>query len=486
MLTSVDFDLNPGEVHALIGENGAGKSTLLKIIDGIYTSEEGAIKIDNELVHISSALMAQEYGIALIHQEPLIFPDLTVAENIAIGKYPTNKYLPIVKWKQINDWARKSLELLDVKVDVKTRAGDLSTGQRRMLEIAEAFYGKARILLMDEPTAALTPNEVEHLFKIIRQLKDQGTSIVFVSHRLEEIIEIADRITILRDGKVVGQRLPKNTTIDEIISLMVGRELFITKRNIKKKIGPPVLEVENISSKGLFEDITFTIKEGEILGFSGLVGAGRTELAQALFGVNPIHSGKIKINGKLVNIKSPQMAIDLGLAYMSEDRQGEGLLMSFSVKNNMTIAILKSISKRGWVRDNVENTISEEYVKKLRIILRKIKQPIRELSGGNQQKVILSRWLIAKSKILILDEPTHGIDVGAKAEVHKLMYQLTENEVAILMISSEMPEILAMSDRIIVMKKGRISAHFEHSEATSEKIMAAMIGAAKVTKKVLS
>lgn len=480
VLTSVDFDLHPGEIHGLIGENGAGKSTLLKIISGVHLPEEGSISIDNKPVNINSSQKAQELGIALIHQEPLIFPDLDVAENIAVGRYPTNSFLSSISWSSIYRNAKEVLDLLEMSVNVRARAGDLSTGQRRIIEIAEAISGKARILLMDEPTSALAPSEVDHLFKIMKQLTDRGTAIVFVSHRLEEVITITDRITVLRDGKAVGRCFTKETNIDNLISLMVGRELSMAPENIEPNIGKPVLEVKNVSCRGIFTNISFSIHAGEIVGLAGLVGAGRSEMAQALFGAIPIESGQVYLMGKPVQIKSPRIAINLGLAYVSEDRQNEGLLMSSSVSNNMIIAILRRISKGGWINTNFERKVALEYKDKLRIRLRNVNQPIRELSGGNQQKVVLARWLLAKSKVLILDEPTHGIDVGAKVEVHRLMRDLANQGVAILMISSEMPEILAMSDRVVVMMKGRVTAQFKRAEATAEKILAAAVGHIKV------
>jgi rhamnose transport system ATP-binding protein len=366
------------------------------------------------------------------------------------------------------------LQSLGVQLDPHRKVRGLSIADQQMVEMAGALSQDAKILLMDEPTAALTPNEVDELFKNMRKLRDQGTAIVFISHRLEEIFQICDRITVLRDGELVGVREPADASIDQIIRMMVGRPLstLFAKGN-GHEVGAPILEVEGLSRTMKFEDISFQVRAGEIVGIAGLVGSGRTEVARALFGALDIDRGIVRLEGKEVKINHPREALAKGLIYLPEDRQHHALLMPMSVTNNMTLTILSRLAKGGWLRDRSERAVTQEYVDKLRINLRDISQPVSELSGGNQQKVVLSKWLLAQPKVMILDEPTRGIDIGAKSEVHRLMGELANQGIGILMISSELPEILAMSDRIIVMREGRITGLFDKSEATAERIMAA-------------
>jgi rhamnose transport system ATP-binding protein len=477
VLKNVDFTIYPGEIHGLIGENGAGKSTLAKIIAGIHQPKDGTIELNGSVVEIPSPHVATELGIALIHQEPLTFPELDVAENIFIGRQPTNKRLRSVDWSEMHQRSKEILEALGVNLDPRRKVRGLSIADQQMVEMAGALSQDARVLLMDEPTAALTPNEVKDLFTIMCKLRDQGTAIVFISHRLEEIFEICDRITILRDGELVGVREPATTSVDQIIRLMVGRELStLFQKGNGHEPGRILLDVEALSRSMKFSDVSFQVRAGEIVGVAGLVGSGRTEVARALFGTLDIDSGTVKFDGKIVNIRHPRQALSLGLIYLPEDRQHHGLLMPMSVVQNTTLTVLKQISRRGWLRDRDERELTKNYVQKLRIVLRDIGQPVRELSGGNQQKVVLSKWLSAGPKVMILDEPTRGIDIGAKSEVHRLMGELAASGIAILMISSELPEILAMSDRIIVMREGRITGRFDQSGATAEQIMAAATG----------
>ncbi len=476
VLKGVSIELHAGEVLGLIGENGAGKSTLAKIIAGVYRAREGRIEIDGTEVHVQSPHVASTLGIALIHQEPLTFPDLDIAENIFIGHQPTQAGR--VDWVTTYRRAGEILASLGVKLDPRTKVRGLSIADQQMVEMAAALSQDARILLMDEPTAALTPSEVADLFTIIRRLRDQGTAVVFVSHRLEEVFDICDRITVLRDGEFVGERDAKTTSVDEIIRMMVGRPLsaLFERPAVLQRGEAPLLEVQHLSRAMKFEDISFNVRAGEIVGMAGLVGSGRTEVARALFGTLVPDSGEIRINGAVVKIRNPQDAMARGLIYLPEDRQNHGLLMPMSISQNMTLPVLKRLAPHGWLHAAVERQVALQYAEKLRIVLRSVNQPVRELSGGNQQKVVISKWLLVEPKIMVLDEPTRGIDIGAKAEVHRLMGELASQGMAILMISSELPEVLAMSDRVLVMREGRLVAQFDREQANSERIMAAATG----------
>ncbi len=477
VLKDIDFTIYPGEVHGLVGENGAGKSTLAKIIAGVHRPRAGTIELGGRVVEIPSPHAATALGIALIHQEPLTFPELDIAENIFIGRQPVARGVPRVDWAHMYQRSGEILASLGVELDPRSKVRGLSIADQQMVEMAGALSQDAKILLMDEPTAALTPNEVADLFAIMRKLRDQGTAIVFISHRLEEIFEICDRVTVLRDGELVGMRRPSETAVDEIIRMMVGRPLSaLFEKGDGHSIGQPMLEVQGLSRTMKFEDISFEVRAGEIVGMAGLVGSGRTDVARALFGALDIDRGTVRLNGQEVHIRHPREALAQGLIYLPEDRQHHGLLMPMSVTQNMTLSVLERLSNRGWLRDQLERASTREYVDKLRIALRDISQPVRELSGGNQQKVVLSKWLLAMPRVMILDEPTRGIDIGAKSEVHRLMGELASQGMAILMISSELPEILAMSDRILVMREGRITGVFDKATATAESIMAAATG----------
>ncbi len=477
VLRDIDFEIYPGEVHGLVGENGAGKSTLLKNIAGVHVPKAGEIRLNGEVVHIPNPQVATVLQIALIHQEPLTFPDLDVAENIFIGRQPMKSGLRRLDWATMYTRSAEILDSLSVKLDPREKVRGLSIADQQMVEMAGALSQDAKILLMDEPTAALTPSEVDDLFSIIRLLRDQGTAIVFISHRLEEIFDICDRITVLRDGELIGHMLADEVSVDEIIRMMVGRPLStLFEKSESEEFGEPVLEVENLTRALKFEDISFDVRAGEIVGMAGLVGAGRTDVARALFGTLEIDSGTIRINGQEVKIGRPRDALKQGMIYVPEDRKKNGLLMPMSVTKNMTLAVLERLSRRGLLREKLEEQSAQEYIEKLNIVLRDSSQPVIELSGGNQQKIVLSRSLMANPKVMLLDEPTRGIDIGAKAEVHRLMSELAAQGIAILMISSELPEILAMSDRIIVMREGRISGRFDKEEATAERVIAAAAG----------
>jgi ABC-type sugar transport system ATPase subunit/ribose/xylose/arabinose/galactoside ABC-type transport system permease subunit len=476
VLDGVDFDLLPGEVHALLGENGAGKSTLLKILAGVHRPDDGEVFVDDQPVHLHSPHDAQRLGIALIHQEPLTFPDLDVAENIYSGHAAPRNALGLLDRRAMLTGAKEVLAQLGVKINPRAKLRGLSIADQQMVELAAALSQRARVLLMDEPTAALTPGEVADLFRIVRRLRGAGTAIVFISHRLEEVFELADRITVLRDGQFVATRERTDTSPQQVIAMMVGRDLGKLYEKEKLPLGSPRLTVKDLSSPGRFADISFNVRAGEIVGLAGLVGAGRTDVAQAIFGALPLSGGQVEIDGKPVTIASPRQAIDRGLAYVPEDRQHDGLLLPFSIANNTTLANLAESSCFGWLRRRREREIANRWRERLAIRLRSIAQPARELSGGNQQKVVLGKWLHADPQVLILDEPTRGIDIGAKAEVHKLMVELARQGKSILMISSDLPEVLAMSDRVLVMREGRLTGEFTRAEATQERIMSAATG----------
>jgi rhamnose transport system ATP-binding protein len=471
-LRGVQFDLYPGEVHALLGENGAGKSTLVKVMTGVHQPDGGEIILNGAQVHFSNALESRQAGIAAIYQELSLFPDLDVAENIFAGRQPITTGGRI-DWRSLYSQANHLLDTLGVHLDLKQKARNLSIAQQQMVEIARALSVNARILIMDEPTSSLTLNEVADLFRIVRHLREEGTAIVFISHRLEELFELADRVTVLRDGAYVDTRPMSGVTRDELIRLMVGRTITNLFPKQEVQAGEVVLKVENLTRNGVFQDVSFELHKGEILGVAGLIGAGRTDVANAIFGINPPNSGSIQIEGREVSIQSPHHAIELGLAYVPEDRQKHGLIPPMSINANISLPMLVNYAWHGWLRDKIERKTSFDAALQMDVRANSIWQKARELSGGNQQKVVLAKWLSTHPRILILDEPTRGIDVGTKAAVHALMSKLAAEGKAILMISSELPEVLGMSDRIIVMHEGRVTGLFTRAEATQEKIMSA-------------
>jgi rhamnose transport system ATP-binding protein len=472
VLHEVSFALRPGEVHALLGENGAGKSTLVKIITGVHHPDKGEILLNSEPVHFSDARESRQAGIAAIYQELSLFPDLDVAENIFAGRQPVTAS-GRVDWRKLYAEAGKLLDSLGVKLDLKEKARNLSIAQQQMVEIARAFSINARILIMDEPTSSLTLREVDDLFRLVRRLRADGTAIIFISHRLEELFTLADRVTILRDGSYVDTRLMKDVTRDDLIRMMVGRTItnLFPKQDVQA--GDVVLKVEHLTRAGFFSDVSFELRRGEILGMAGLVGAGRTNVAQAIFGVEPATEGRIAVEGRAVAITSSQQAIELGLAYVPENRQLHGLIPAMDITSNISLPMLRHYARMGWLQDKPERTSSYDAACQMEVRANHIWQLARELSGGNQQKVVLAKWLSTKPRILILDEPTRGIDVGTKAAVHALMSKLAAEGMAILMISSELPEILGMSDRVIVMREGRMTGSFSRAEATQEKIISA-------------
>lgn len=469
-LDSVNFEVERGEIHALVGENGAGKSTLLKILAGAITMDKGEILLEGKPVRFSSPLDAINMGIAVIYQEFNLVPYLSAGENIFLGREP-RKFNGFVDFKTLHAKAQAILDRIGANFSSREIVSNLSVAQQQMTEIAKALSQNARIIAMDEPTSALTDREVEHLFEIARSLKQEGVAIIFVSHRLEEIFQIADRITVLRDGKYVGTKRVEETNRDEVITMMVGREI---KEKIPKrpaKIGEEILRVEGLTRKGVFSDISFTLHKGEVLGLAGLVGSGRTEIARAIFGADPIDAGKIYLEGKEVRIRNPQDAIRLGIGLLTEDRKRYGLVLPMTVRENTTLANLMEVAIRGFINFPKERAVAKKYVEELSIKTPSIEQIARNLSGGTQQKLVLAKWLFTKSKVLIFDEPTRGIDVGAKVEIYELMNQLAERGVGIIMISSELPEVLGMSDRILVIHEGKIAGELKREEATQEKIM---------------
>ena len=474
-LRGVDLALFPGEVHALVGENGAGKSTLVKMLAGVHTPDTGVLKFEGEEITLRSPAQAQHLGIAVIHQHPTLFPDLDVAENIFMGRHPTGQ-LGRVNWRQMYREVDQLLAPLHVQFSASTPVRSLSVADQQLVEIAKALSMQARVLVMDEPTASLSTREVKELFAVVQQLRERGGAILFISHRLEEVFELADRVTVFRDGTRVVTAMASELTTEQTVQYMVGRELDSLFPKEQAEVGAVVLEVRNLTRAGTFRDVSFQVHRGEILGFSGLVGAGRTEVARVLFGIDRADAGEILINGKPVRIDSPPTAMHYGIAYVPEDRQQHGLILDFGISRNMTLPILRQISKLTLVDRKRERDIATEYSQRLQVKSAGIDQLTQALSGGNQQKVVIGKWLATRPSLLILDEPTRGVDIGAKAEVHRIISHLAAEGMAIILISSELPEILGMSDRILVMHEGRVTGEFDRSEADQEKVMFAATG----------
>ena len=474
VLSDIDLDLKRGEIHALLGENGAGKSTFAKIIAGVHRPTRGALTLNGKAVEIASPIVAQKLGITLIHQEPISFPDLSVAENLVLGRDPGSA-LTRVPWAQMTRDARRLMDLLGVSIDVGKPMRGLSIADQQMVEIARALASDSRLIIMDEPTAPLTPKEVATLFAIARRLRDEGRTIIFISHRLEEVRALCDRVTIFREGGKVATDTIANLSDSDIIRLMIGRPVkeYMHKQGVA--IGDVALQVANLSLPGVFRDISFEVRKGEIVGLGGLVGAGRTDVARAIFGIARAASGTIEVNGKPAIINGPTDAIALGLSFVPEDRAQAGIFRTLPVAQNITAAVPTRIAPRGFIRRAVEKSLASDSVAKLRIRLATLRQPIGELSGGNQQKAILARWLLTDPSILILDEPTRGIDIGVKAEFYDMIGELAAGGRAILLISSELPELLALCDRVLVMSEGRLTANLPRGLATQETIMQAAV-----------
>ncbi|MEK4221981.1 sugar ABC transporter ATP-binding protein [Bacillus sp. FSL W8-0116] len=475
VLDGVYFTLEPGEVHALMGENGAGKSTLMNILTGLHKEDNGKIVIDGKETDFQSPKEAEDAGIMFIHQELNIWPEMTVLENLFIGKEATNK-LGILNTKKMKALAKDIFKRLGMTLPLEQEAGLCSVGEQQMIEIAKALMTDAKVIIMDEPTSALTDREIQRLFQLMESLKKDGVSIVYISHRMEEIFTICDRITIMRDGKTVHTSPIKETNFDEVVKKMVGRELKDRFPERRPKPGKIVFEVKNLTRKGYFENIHFSLRSGEILGISGLMGAGRTEIMRSLFGIDPLDEGEIFIDGQKVTIKNPYDAVRKHMAFATENRKEEGLILDFSIRENISLPNLFSLAPKGIVQSDEEEKFVDMMSKRLKIKTSSIEEAAGNLSGGNQQKVVIAKWIGIGPKVLILDEPTRGIDVGAKREIYQLMNELTDRGMGIIMISSELPEILGMSDRILVIHEGKIAGELQGKEADQETIMTLATG----------
>ena len=499
-LCDVAFELLPGEVHALVGENGAGKSTLVKIITGAHQPDAGTMEFAGEAVAGLDPQRARALGIAAIYQQPALFPDLSVAENIAFGLEPAC-FWRRVRWQVRRERAAQVLELVGAHIDPDVEAGRLTMPQQQLVEIAKAISVEARVLILDEPTSSLSDSETEHLFSVIRRLKSNGVGMIYISHRLDELPQIADRVTAFRDGRLVGTARVADTSRSELIRMMVGRDLsaVFPKTNISvaelarvqraaddlnsgessdcQESLPPLLDVHGLSCRAEgVQEINLSVRAGEIVGLAGLVGAGRTELARVLFGLSPADGGTIEFHGRRVAVDSPQTATELGIAYVPEDRRRHGVILELSVAANASLARLPSLSRWGLLDFGAERRLSREFVDRLSVKTPSLDAPVGQLSGGNQQKVALARWLATNPSLLILDEPTQGIDIGSKAEIHRLMCELADRGLGILMISSDLPEVLGMSDRIAVMHAGTISGELTRADATQERVLELALG----------
>ena len=472
----MSLDLLPGEVHALVGENGAGKSTLVKILAGVHQPDSGTIWLDGEPTQIHGPAQSRSLGIAVVHQEPRLFPDLTVAENVFIGHAPSTR-LGTIDWGAMRRAAQALFDELDVQLDVGAPVRGLSMADQQLIEIAKSLSVDARVLILDEPTASLSAHEVSRLFAIVRQLRDRGVSVLFVSHRLDEVFELCDRATVFRDGRHVITTSTRELTTADLVRHMVGRAVSLFPK-VEAPTGDVLLEVSDLTRTGAFRDVSFAVRAGEILGFAGLVGAGRTEVARVLFGVDQPDGGEIRLDGSPVSFGSPSAAMHAGIAYLPEDRHQEGLVLDFSIAQNVTLPILPRLFPRFLLRSSIERKVARDYTQQFNVRMTGVDQLVGALSGGNQQKVVLAKWLASKPRVLILDEPTRGIDIGAKVEVHRIISELAASGLGIILISSDLPEVLAMSDRILVLHEGRITAEIPRDRATEERVMFAATGSA--------
>ncbi|WP_035097832.1 sugar ABC transporter ATP-binding protein [Anoxybacteroides tepidamans] len=476
VLDGVDLEVCAGEVHALMGENGAGKSTLMKILTGMYERDAGTISINGQEAHYRHPKEAERDGIVFIHQELSMIPTLTVAENIFLGREQTIGRTGIIRRKRMEEEAAIYLRKLGIEISPSEMAGKLSVGKQQIIEIARALSKDAKCLIMDEPTAALTDREIQTLFEVIETLKRQGVAIIYISHRMEEIFKICDRISVLRDGRFIGTKQVAETTFDEIVHMMVGRQIGERFPKRQAHIGEEVLRVEQMTQKGVFENVSFSVRSGEVLGVAGLMGAGRTEIMEALFGVRKMDEGTIYIENRPVKITSPRQAIKHGMAFITEDRKMKGLVLHMNVRENLTLPKSKELASAGVIRQNKESELVQALINRLNIKTASPALPVKALSGGNQQKVVFGKWLAMNPRILILDEPTRGVDVGAKKEIYEIMNELTAQGVAIIMVSSELPEILGMSDRIMVVHEGKVTAILDNNGVDQETIMRAATG----------
>jgi rhamnose transport system ATP-binding protein len=474
-LSDVSFAIRPASVHALVGENGAGKSTLVKILTGVVHPDGGEVLVTGEPQRIADPQTAHRLGIVAMYQEPTVFPDLTVAENVFAGRQPRGR-LGTVDWSAMKASVARLLDGLGVDFGPETPVRGLGVADRQLLEIAKALSSSARLLIMDEPTAALSPHEVDNLFANVRRLRERGVAIVFISHRLEEVSAIADAVTVLRDGRHVATRPASELPHGEIVRLMVGRSLDALFPKEEAEIGDVVLRAQKLSRRGVFSNVSFELRRGEIVGLAGFVGSGRTEVARAIFGIDRLDGGELWIEGRRFRPRSPRAALRRGLAYLSEDRLQQGLVQPMSVSENASLAVLPELTPGGLLRPRRERALARRFMDELRIKATSPAQVVRSLSGGNQQKVVLAKWLAAEPRILILDEPTHGVDVGTKADVHRTISHLASQGLTILLISSELLEVLGMSDRVLVMREGLLVAELDRSEATEERIIQAAAG----------
>lgn len=472
----VDFDLRPGEVHALVGENGAGKSTLMKIVNGLYAPDGGAFEVGGQPAHFTSPRDAEVSGIAMIPQELDLFPELTVAENLYVGRRRPRTWWGGVDWGTVRREAHQRFESLGVEINVDTLVKRLSVANQQIVAIARALLNDAKAVIMDEPTASLADREVERLFNIIGDLTASGVGVVYISHRLEEIFTISNRITVMRDGGHITTSPASEIDTQELVRLMVGRPLNELFSRTEGEPGEVALEVRGLSRRGEFEDVNLQVRRGEIVGLAGLVGAGRTELAQAIFGIRPPEAGEVLVDGEPFKANSPQAAMDRGIFYVPEERQSQGLILPFPIKQNMSLGILGRISRLGFVSRGKEDEEAERLAESLSVRGAGISEPVSRLSGGNQQKVVLGKALAREPSVLLLDEPTRGVDVGAKSEIYALIDGLAREGKAVLLVSSELEEVLSMSDRVFVMREGRITGELEGQEATQESVMAYATG----------
>ncbi len=474
VLETIDLTINSGEVHALMGENGAGKSTLMNILTGLFPASSGTVKIDGVEKTFSNPQAAEQFGISFIHQEMNTWKEMTVLENLFLGREIKNK-VGLLDNKMMKKKAASAFTQLGVEIPLDVEIGTLSVGQQQMVEIAKSFLSDLKILIMDEPTAALTEHEVERLFKVIAGLKKKGVGIVYISHRMEEIFKITDFITVMRDGLVIDTKATNETNVDELVRKMVGREITDYYPEKRAEIRDIVFEAEHLKGT-VFDDVSFEVRSGEILGFAGLMGAGRTEVMRAIFGLDKLKAGSIKIDGKSIKIKTPSEAIAQGIGFLTEDRKEEGLVLDFSIKDNITLPSTKDFIHRGIFDNKIATDFVKSLSERLKVKATDEEQAVGDLSGGNQQKVVLAKWIGIAPKVLILDEPTRGVDVGAKREIYQLMNELAERGVPIIMVSSDLPEVLGVSDRIAVMHEGKITGILTKKEATQENVMALATG----------
>lgn len=475
VLKQAGFTLESGEVHALMGENGAGKSTLMKILTGVYTKDAGTVLVDGKEVNYKNPQEAEKAGIVFIYQELNVMFDLTVEENLFMGKEIHGKF-GICDKKAMQKKAQEALNILGVNISPKTVMAELSVGQQQMVEICKALMADAKVIIMDEPTAALTQSETVALFKVIESLRKKGVSMVYISHRMEEIFELCDRITVLRDGSYIGVKNIPETNMNEIVKMMIGREIGERYPSRNVKIGKEVLKVKELTRKGTFHDVNFSVRAGEVLGVSGLMGAGRTEIMQAIFGNLSYESGTIEIDGKEVKISNPRQAMEHGIGFITEDRKTEGLMLDKSIRESISLCNLRRISKSSVISREAEKNMVAEAIKDLHIKCFGSYHECNNLSGGNQQKVVLAKWILTNPKILILDEPTRGVDIGAKKEIYSIINKLAAQGVAIIMVSSELPEVLGMSDNIMVVREGEVRGIISYEEANQERVMTLATG----------